>query len=114
MAGVFRVINVRSHELEKFGNEKKVKYAILSHRWQDEEVDFQQMQDPLQRAKLKGYEKIRLLCEQALRDGYNYAWVRPSVTSPSTRACLLQPFAMSPNTQFRSSIADRLRPSIGR
>ena len=75
MAGVFRVINVHTHRLERFDNETKVSYAILSHRWQEEEVDFQQMQDPLQRQHLKGYRKIQLLCEQAQRDGYDYAWV---------------------------------------
>lgn len=75
MAGVFRVINVRSHELEKFGDEKKVKYAILSHRWSNEEVDYQQMQDPLQRSQMKGFKKIQLLCQRALEDGYDYVWV---------------------------------------
>ena len=74
MAGVFRVVNVHTQRLEKVEH-GTVKYAILSHRWQDEEVDFQQMQDVRERQHLKGYRKIQLLCEQAKRDGYDYAWV---------------------------------------
>ena len=80
MAGVFRLINVRSHELERFEDESQVQYATLSHRWQDGEVNFQQMQDAVQRANMKGYRKIQRLCEQAQRDDLNYVWVRFRLT----------------------------------
>ncbi|KAF2168396.1 hypothetical protein M409DRAFT_36388, partial [Zasmidium cellare ATCC 36951] len=50
-------------------------YAILSHTWGNEEVSFQQIQDLEAARRLRGFEKIRLTCTQALEDGLSYAWV---------------------------------------
>ncbi len=51
-------------------------YAILSHRWTDEEVSFATMindyRDPTMN---KGYAKVEGLCRQAMRDGYYYVWL---------------------------------------
>lgn len=49
-------------------------YAILSHRWEEEEVSFQAMQNLDAAAKLKGFTKIRQSCKQAVEDGHDYAW----------------------------------------
>lgn len=55
-------------------DERAVKYAILSHTWGEEEVTFQDIRgaDPTWK---KGYRKIQLTCQQALKDGLQYAWV---------------------------------------
>ncbi|KAK4183664.1 vegetative incompatibility protein HET-E-1 [Podospora australis] len=50
-------------------------YAILSHTWEDEEVSFQELMNPIACMHKKGYEKIVKACEQARRDGFKYAWV---------------------------------------
>jgi hypothetical protein len=50
------------------------KYAILSHRWEAEEVTFQDLLDGTCTDKA-GYEKIRFCGEQASRDGLKYFWV---------------------------------------
>lgn len=50
-------------------------YAILSHTWGSDEVAFQDFKD-LSIAKDKaGFNKIKLTCAQALKDGFEYAWV---------------------------------------
>jgi Heterokaryon incompatibility protein (HET) len=51
------------------------KYAILSHRWiEDEEVTFQEFNDGT--GKLKpGYKKILFCGDQAARDDLHYFWV---------------------------------------
>ncbi|KAM7217519.1 Heterokaryon incompatibility protein (HET) domain containing protein [Rhypophila decipiens] len=56
--------------------QQKMPYVILSHRWGNDEVTFQDMADP-EKAKMKkgGYDKIRKTCEIAKEMGYAYAWV---------------------------------------
>ena len=56
-------------KLEERWDEADVKYAILSHRWQDEEVSFQAMQDLDVASTLKGFAKIRATCQMVLSDG---------------------------------------------
>ena len=70
-----RLINAYTLELEEFPDERGTKYAILSHRWEDGEVSFQDMQD-LEKAKTKnGFTKILKSCECAREDGLSYVWV---------------------------------------
>lgn len=47
-------------------------YAILSHRWGDEEVTFQDLESG-RGVGMAGYAKIRECCAQAKRDGFKYA-----------------------------------------
>ena len=78
-----KTVDRRSRVLELCDDES-TKYAILSHRWVDPtEVDYEEMvnlakmnveerKDIRQRL---GYKKILNTCEQAQRDGYEWAWV---------------------------------------
>lgn len=50
-------------------------YAILSHRWEEEEVGFLDMQISAKAIGMKGFKKIQWACEQAREDGYEYLWV---------------------------------------
>ncbi|KAL4070151.1 heterokaryon incompatibility protein-domain-containing protein [Scleroderma yunnanense] len=67
----------------KFHDDEATGYAILSHQWIGEEVDYKEM---IKLAKMKkseqsavrardGYKKILASCEQAKRDGYEWLWV---------------------------------------
>ncbi|KAL8997680.1 MAG: hypothetical protein Q9169_003087 [Polycauliona sp. 2 TL-2023] len=69
------LINAHTLRLEEFLGEKAKEYVILSHRWEDDEVSFKDMQNLDLAASKKGFEKIRKTCELAIRDGYEYAWV---------------------------------------
>jgi len=55
------------------GNED-LEYAILSHRWESEEVTFKDLVDGTGDNKA-GYEKLRFCAEQAIRNGLRYFWV---------------------------------------
>jgi hypothetical protein len=69
-----RLLHSKTLELKEFTGQDIPPYAILSHTWGDEEVSIQDIQRPEAREK-KGYNKIRLCCDQASRDGFEYAWV---------------------------------------
>lgn len=70
-----RLINTTTFRFEFFAGDVPP-YAILSHTWGDEEVIFQDLQaGPEAASARKGFNKIRRCCEQAVNDGYEWAWV---------------------------------------
>ncbi|KAE8154535.1 hypothetical protein BDV25DRAFT_135706 [Aspergillus avenaceus] len=63
-------------ELHEFAENELPKYAILSHRWEREEVSFRDMMSSDDKIKSKaGYRKIERFCARAHQDGLDYAWV---------------------------------------
>ncbi|KIM65930.1 hypothetical protein SCLCIDRAFT_61902, partial [Scleroderma citrinum Foug A] len=66
----------------EFADDEATEYAILSHRWIAQEVDYTKM---VELAKMNeerdeirqrdGYRKILQSCEQAQKDGYEWLWV---------------------------------------
>jgi hypothetical protein len=72
------LINVKTYGLHEFFGDHllNIQYAILSHRWDLEEVSFQEMRslDDRCRAK-KGFAKIRYTLNQAKEHGLDWAWV---------------------------------------
>ncbi|RHZ64429.1 HET domain protein [Aspergillus thermomutatus] len=69
-----RLFNATTLQLTDFLGEAIPPYAILSHRWQAEEVLFQDILSGAAPSK-KGYGKITQCCAQALRDNLAYIWV---------------------------------------
>jgi hypothetical protein len=74
-----RLLNVKSYKVEKV--KKRVEYAILSHRWHDSEITFQNINDDITTAQLKDdqeqspqWTKIRGACAQAEKDGWEWIW----------------------------------------
>ncbi|MCJ1390640.1 hypothetical protein MMC18_003501 [Xylographa bjoerkii] len=55
--------------------EKIPPYGILSHRWEEEEVTFQEMQFDEARQDKKGFQKIRMCCQKGKNDNLGYIWV---------------------------------------
>ncbi|KAK1760153.1 heterokaryon incompatibility protein-domain-containing protein [Echria macrotheca] len=70
-----RLINTKTLELEDvFGQPPR--YAILSHTWElGGEVSYQDFLRPEVRETKSGFNKIKLTCDQARKDGLDYAWV---------------------------------------
>ena len=68
-------IKAHSLRLESFWDERAPEYAIISHRWEDEEVSFQDMQNLEVASTKQGFLKIRQACRTAIRNGYNYVWM---------------------------------------
>jgi hypothetical protein len=69
-----RLINTSTLTLEMFFGEAVPDYAILSHRWNDVEVSFQDLQGG-EGEKMAAYSKIQRCCAQAQLDGWQYAWI---------------------------------------
>jgi len=71
-----RLINSKTFEMEEFFGSAIPKYAILSHRWADGEVSLNEMTHLTPEVKSKkGFKKIALTCEQAVKDNLEWAWV---------------------------------------
>jgi hypothetical protein len=60
--------------LATFVGDDVPRYAILSHRWGEEEVTFKDLTDSTGKNKA-GYGKIQFCGEQARRNGLQYFWV---------------------------------------
>jgi hypothetical protein len=69
-----RLLNTTSIEVERFTG-KVPPYAILSHRWEDDEVTLEDMKPGGAGKGMKGYRKLRLSCAMAERQGLNYIWI---------------------------------------
>ncbi|KAF2027725.1 HET-domain-containing protein [Setomelanomma holmii] len=73
-----RLIDAHTLEIHEFLSEDAIPdYAILSHTWGQDECTLQEMQNlnPNTLHDRDGFIKIRLCCEQALKDGLPWAWV---------------------------------------
>jgi len=69
------LINVNTLKLEEFADDINApSYAILSHRWEDEEVSYKDLRRG-HASQRKGYRKIQLCCKQAIEARLQYAWV---------------------------------------
>jgi hypothetical protein len=71
-----RLLNARSFQVEEFftSSNNKPQYAILSHTWGSEEVTLEDVRTEKARLK-KGFAKLQYTCDQALKDGLEYAWI---------------------------------------
>ena len=69
------LINCRTLTLEETTSHKEAKYAILSHTWEKgEEVSYSEFCDQAVKTK-RGWQKIEKVCQLALDDGCDFAWV---------------------------------------
>lgn len=84
------LLNVQTYRLQEFFDYTQVRYAILSHRWEEEEVSFQDMvhanDNPSHLKALKGFYKIRKCCEEAARRGKQHAWIDTCCIDKSSSA----------------------------
>lgn len=66
-----RLLNSSKLTLHEFFGSNIPKYAILSHRWENEEVTFQYMRDG-KGPGMAGWSKVTGCCAQAVLDGWEY------------------------------------------
>ncbi|KAI1418437.1 heterokaryon incompatibility protein-domain-containing protein [Hypoxylon sp. FL1857] len=80
------LINTETLVLEEFVEGRVPEYAILSHRWGDDEISFHQFPNEKRDSQREGYTKIRDFCAQVAPSNlsgfqnpqlkyYKYAWV---------------------------------------
>ena len=79
------LINVHTRQLESFEGTRIPQYAILSHRWEEEEVTFSDIRQGQGKHK-KGYRKIDLTCKHTLQEGYKYCWIDTCCIDKSSSA----------------------------
>ena len=70
-----RLINTTSLELEEFFDQAIPRYAILSHRWEADEVNYKNYTKKRYVPTQDGYRKIKFCCELARNRGQGYVWV---------------------------------------
>jgi hypothetical protein len=76
-----RLLNAKTYELKSFNRDKVPDYVILSHRWNIEELTFDDIRtDPLsdqnsQARKKLGFSKVEGACKLANEDGYCWIWI---------------------------------------
>ena len=82
LIGKRKRVDRRAKVLE-FSDDGATEYAILSHRWVGQEVDYDEMvelakMERKERNEIRqrdGYRKILQSCERAQKDGYEWLWV---------------------------------------
>lgn len=73
-----RLLETNSLKFEEFFEKHVPAYAILSHRWEKEEITFQDMSGSsnlLQAQNKYGFSKLKNACVLALSQGYQYIWI---------------------------------------
>ncbi|KIK93862.1 hypothetical protein PAXRUDRAFT_33823 [Paxillus rubicundulus Ve08.2h10] len=81
-----RLLNASTKQLEWFDEPSAVKFAIISHRWGDEEVTFTDISGDPSACDKKGYKKVEGCCTQALQDGLRYIWMDTCCIDKSSSA----------------------------
>lgn len=69
-----QLLNSKTLELQEFIGSKTPPYAILSHKWEHDEVTFADMQKGGYESKA-GFNKIERCCERAADEDLDYVWV---------------------------------------
>ncbi|KAK3052713.1 hypothetical protein LTR09_006196 [Extremus antarcticus] len=75
-----RLLNTSSLEFKEFYENAIPKYAILSHRWESDEVSYKDYRSALRSHRngengTPGMEKIVQFCKLAARDEFTWAWI---------------------------------------
>lgn len=91
-----KLLNTRSVRLEEFDSERSPPYAILSHRWEEEEVTYRDILLGIAHER-KGYGKLHACCSLARSRGQSYIWVDTCCIDKSSSAELTE----SINSMFR-------------
>ena len=69
-----RLLHTKSLQFEEFFDSKIPKYAILSHRWEEKEVSFQDFKVG-KRQRWPGFLKVRSCCLLAKSRGFDWVWI---------------------------------------
>ncbi|KAH8600121.1 heterokaryon incompatibility protein-domain-containing protein [Bisporella sp. PMI_857] len=92
-----RLLNAKTLKLHSFFGQDIPPYAILSHRWSESEVTFQDVEDEGGIDVARADPKIFGCCAQALKDGWDYVWIDSCCIDKSSSAELSEAI----NSMFR-------------
>jgi hypothetical protein len=94
-----RLLNTSTLELKVFLDEQALQdegYAILSHRWEEDEVTFEDMRNGNMEG-MKGFRKMQGCCKVAKSEGFNWVWIDTCCIDKSSSAELSEAI----NSMFR-------------
>ncbi|VUC30851.1 unnamed protein product [Clonostachys rosea] len=80
-----RLLNTKTLNLEFFQGEVP-QYAVLSHRWEEEEVTYEDIRTGRDVTHFKGYSKLRMSAQVARAAGYDYIWIDTCCIDKSSSA----------------------------
>ena len=69
-----RLIRTTGLTLHDFVGGTAPKYAILSHRWEEDEICLQELEERKNTQK-PGWKKVESFCRFALEKGFDYVWI---------------------------------------
>lgn len=94
-----RLLHVENFQVELFLSEKRPRYAILSHTWEDGAILFEDLQlsSTIDWQAKQGCHKVKLACAQVRRDGFDYVWIDTCCIDKSSSAELSEAI----NSMFR-------------
>ncbi|KAI0127653.1 heterokaryon incompatibility protein-domain-containing protein [Xylariales sp. AK1849] len=91
------LVNTETLQLEYFLNHETVRYAILSHTWENDEVSHQEFRGKTVQKATGGLNKIAMTCQLARTIGIPYAWIDTCCIDKSSSAELSEAI----NSMFR-------------
>jgi hypothetical protein len=84
-----RLLNSKTLGLEEYIGSEIPRYAILSHRWEHDEVTYANMREGGFNSKA-GFDKIKKCCAQAVEEQLDYVWVDTCCIDKSSSAELTE------------------------
>lgn len=92
-----RLLNVHSGTFVKYEDERQApRYGILSHRWQNEEISYQDVISGCAQRR-EAYSKLAKFCRQCAKDELSHAWIDTCCIDQSSSAELSEAI----NSMFR-------------
>ncbi|KAJ2971485.1 hypothetical protein NUW58_g9406 [Xylaria curta] len=84
-----RLLNTSTHKLSEFFGNQIPKYAILSHTWGQEEIEYRDLAGG-NFTQNQGFFKLDQCCRQAFSSGYTYVWIDTCCIDKSSSAELTE------------------------
>ena len=84
-----RLLNARTKRFQEFFDDKIPSYLILSHRWEGEEVSFQEFQQGEKKTSIS-YAKIMNFCRIAMGKAVEWVWIDTCCIDKSSSAELTE------------------------
>ena len=93
-----RLINVHTFkQADRFKDNRTPAYAILSHRWRENEISYQDFLNTTKDALYIGFAKVAHACAQAKQTGLDWIWIDTCCIDKTSSTEL----SMSINSMFR-------------
>jgi len=100
-----RLLHAATGKFHEFDGAFVPAYAILSHRWEGDEVTYQEFIEGAPATRLKaGFRKLAQCCHQAQQDGLQFVWVDTCCIDKSSSGMYLSHQTVDAINQWASRI----------